>query len=386
VVLPAVRFVRRAVLASVLVAIVVSMVLAGRSPSSPQSFSALFGGGTSATRWGPVTASDRDMLIKVRQADLWEGPSGEQAAQRATRASVREVGRKLGVEHAQLDADLRVVAEKLGVDLPSQPSDAQKVWMAEISAAAPAAYDSTFINVVRSAHGEVMPLVDGVRSGTGNELVRQFAVEASQFIDRHMGYLESTGMVNYALFPPSTAPVARLTSIGGYNVPITLVLFVIAVLVAAALLRGLSGSRPGGPPRTGGGRAGWWRYAAELGDLLRDRARRRPPPRRAGRDLGDLADPVDDSSMVSTAELIAMINPPASASTRTVPPTDTPAREWSAAPRRAGTGERRRAGTGGPRATGTGERRASVPAQRGSCGPPLRTPPKLSRSTDTRPW
>jgi len=122
-VLPAVRFVRWAVLAAVLVAVLVSVVLAGRSPSSPQSLSALFGGGTVDTPWGPLGASDRDMLIKVRQANLWEGPSGEQAAQRANNPAVREVGRKLGIEHAQLDADLRATAAKLGVPLPSQPSD-----------------------------------------------------------------------------------------------------------------------------------------------------------------------------------------------------------------------------------------------------------------------
>lgn len=292
--LPAVRFVRWAVLGSVLIAIAVSVVLAGRSPSSPQSVSALFGGGTTDTRWGPLGASDRDMLIKVRQANLWEAPVAEQAAQRATSPAVREVGRKIAVEHAQLDGDLRVVAEKLNLPLPSQPSDQQKVWMAEISGASPQTYDKTFINVVRSAHGEVMPLVEGVRSGTQNELVRQFAIEAAQFVGRHMEYLESTGLVDYALFPPSTAPAARLTSIGGYNVPITLVLFVIAVLVSAALLRGVGRSRPGTVGRAGG--AGRWaRVAALLG-------RTRPAARPGGRSA--------EPSSVTTAELIAVLNPP----------------------------------------------------------------------------
>jgi predicted outer membrane protein len=292
-VLPAVRFVRWAVLGSVLIAIAVSVVLAGGSPSSPQSLSALFGGGTSDTSWGPLGASDRDMLIKVRQANLWEAPVAEQAAQRATSPAVREVGRKIAVEHAQLDGDLRVVADKLNLPLPSQPSDQQKVWMAEISGASPQTYDKTFINIVRAAHGEVMPLVEGVRSGTQNELVRQFAIEAAKFVGRHMEYLESTGLVDYALFPPSTAPAARLTSIGGYNVPITLVLFVIAVLVSAALLRGVGRSRPGTVGRAGAGR--WARVAALLG-------RTRPAARPGGR----AAEP----SSVTTAELIAVLNPP----------------------------------------------------------------------------
>ncbi|HWN32226.1 MAG TPA: DUF4142 domain-containing protein [Pseudonocardia sp.] len=297
--LPAVRFVRWAVLAAVLVVVLVSVVLAGRSPSSPQSLSALFGGGTVDTPWGPLGASDRDMLIKVRQADLWEGPTGEQAAQRASSPAVREVGRKLGIEHAQLDGDLRAMAAKLGVPLPSQPSDQQKVWMAEITGASAPNYDKTFINLVRSAHGEVMPLVEGVRSGTQNQLVRQFAIEAGEFIGRHMDYLESTGLVDYTLFPPSTAPAARLTSIGGYNVPITLVLFVVAVFVSAALLRGLGRSRPGAPPRAAG--PGWWTRLAE-------RLERREPGRPARRFSRS-----DQHSTVTTAELIAVLNPPPAA-------------------------------------------------------------------------
>ena len=383
--LPAVRFVRWAVLAAVLVAVLVSVVLAGRSPSSPQSLSALFGGGTVETPWGPLGASDRDMLIKVRQANLWEGPSGEQAAQRAINPAVREVGRKLGIEHAQLDADLRATAAKLGVPLPSQPSDQQRVWMAEITGASQQTYDTTFINLVRSAHGEVMPLVEGVRSGTQNELVRQFAIEAGTFIGRHMDYLESTGLVDYALFPPSTAPAARLTSIGGYSVPITLVLFVVAVFVSAALLRGLGRTRPGTPSRAAG--PGWWnRLSSRL-----DRGAGGRPGRR-----------FDQHSTVTTAELIAVLNPPLDAEASSA----APAAEPAVAERVEAVGGRIPAqrAPSGPRPV------RSVPARRPDELPVARSmarahrvvrpgrssaertveqerrPPKLGRSGAARPW
>jgi predicted outer membrane protein len=389
-VLPAVRFVRWAVLGSVLVAIAVSVVLAGRSPSSPQSLSALFGGGTSDTRWGPLGASDRDMLIKVRQANLWEAPVAEQAAQRATSPAVREVGRKIAVEHAQLDGDLRVVADKLSLPLPSQPSDQQKVWMTEIAGASRQNYDKTFINIVRSAHGEVMPLVEGVRSGTQNELVRQFAIEASQFIGRHMDYLESTGLVDYALFPPSTAPAARLTSIGGYNVPVTLVLFVIAVLVSAALMRGVGRSRPGAAGQVG--RPGRWARVTALLDRSRQPTRRGGP---GGRPT--------EPSTVTTAELIAVLNPP-----------DPDAEPAPAQPRRGARAAVRlssiptqRAGSPSaatrlpepksvPDPPRSGPGSAQVPARVKSrsartrepvgVAHPERRPPKLGRTSGNRPW
>ncbi|MBO0848556.1 MAG: DUF4142 domain-containing protein [Pseudonocardia sp.] len=289
-------------------ATLVSIALAGRSPSSPVSLSSLFGGGITQTPWGPLGPADRDLLIKVRQANLWEGPAGEQAAQRATSPAVREVGRKLGIEHAELDAKTREAAERLGVVLPSEPSDQQKVWMGQIADASPADYDKTFVNVVRSAHGEMMPLVEGVRSGTQNELVRQFAIAGSSFIARHMDYLESTGLVDYSLFPSSTAPAARMVSVAGYYLPITLVLFAISVAVAAAMLRGLGRSR-GRKTRAKGPAEGSAKGGDNAGHGDRSAGRRRDRQRKGA-----------EPRTVTTEELIAVLTPSGAEPPRTVAP------------------------------------------------------------------
>jgi predicted outer membrane protein len=281
------------VLGSLLVAILVSVVLAGRSPSSPQSLSALFGGGETATPWGPVGPSDRDMLIKLRQANLFDGPTGEQAGEWATAPSVRQLGVQLDQVHAQLDAQLLDAADRLGVALPSQPGDQQKVWLNAITDATASGYDTTFVNLLRSAYGELLPLVAGVRAGTENRLVRQLAIVAGDAIGQNMRLLEGTGLVDYTLLPPSTAPAARLTAIGDYTVPVTLLLFLAAVLVCAMMVRELG--RSGTP---GGTRAGWLARAVGLAGSARDRALRSTRRRR-----------VDRERMVTTAELIAVLNP-----------------------------------------------------------------------------
>ena len=295
--LGSVRFVRLAVLGSLLVAIGVSLVLAGRSPSSPQSLSGLFGGGEVATEWGPLSPSDRDMLIKLRQADLFDGPCGDQAGQRALASSVRRAGNRLGQTHAQLDAQLLATANQLGVALPNQPSDQQSVWRNAIASAPATSYDASFVNLLRAAYGELLPQIEGVRSGTQNQLIRHLAITASARIEGNMQSLERTGEVNYALLAPSTAPAARLTAIGGYVVPITLLLFLAAVVVGAMMLRGLRLPAPGG--------AGAGLVAKRLSGLFgkardkaRERALRSARQRRADRDR-----------MVTTAELIAVLKP-----------------------------------------------------------------------------
>jgi predicted outer membrane protein len=194
--------------------------------------------GWTQTQWGPLGPADRDLLIKVRLAGLWEGPTGQQAEQMATSAEVREVGRKLAEEHAQLDEEVRSVADQLGVPLPSGPNAQQMAWMAEISSKTGSDYDRTFVQRVREAHGIVLPIISEVRSGTQNDLVRQFADTAATFVTRHHAYLESTGLVDYAALPHhGPGLLGGGTDMSDLLVPF--LVFIAALLAAVALFWGL---------------------------------------------------------------------------------------------------------------------------------------------------
>ncbi|MGH3897717.1 MAG: DUF4142 domain-containing protein, partial [Pseudonocardiaceae bacterium] len=164
--------------------------------------------GWTQTQWGPLGPADRDLLVKVRQAGLWEVPTGRDAAQRARSVRVQEVGRLIAAEHADLDARVREVSARLGVVLPNQPSAQQQGWIAEIAGESGPEFDRTFVQRLRAAHGKVLPVISQVRSGTRNDLVRAFAATSAQFVTRHHEYLESTGLVDYSALPEPPAPAA----------------------------------------------------------------------------------------------------------------------------------------------------------------------------------
>ncbi len=172
------RILRGAVIITVLLAVSASVYQSWASGAPGTS-------GWTQTQWGPLGPADRDLLVKVRLAGLWEGPTGQQAEQLATSAEVREVGRKLAEEHAQLDAEVRSIADQLGVPLPSGPNAQQMAWMAEISSKTGSDYDRTFVQRVREAHGMVLPVISQVRSGTQNDLVSQYAETAATFVTRN---------------------------------------------------------------------------------------------------------------------------------------------------------------------------------------------------------
>ncbi|MFK4065587.1 DUF4142 domain-containing protein [Streptomyces sp. NPDC029674] len=152
---------------------------------------------TVSTDFGPLSALDRDFITKVRLAGLWELPAGQQAEERGTTAAVRTAGEHLVEGHTFLDARVREVATRLGLELPSQPSGQQRDWLAELSGARGEAYNQKFANILRRAHGKVFSVVAEVRANTRNSLVRTLADDANTTVLDHIKVLEGTGLVDF---------------------------------------------------------------------------------------------------------------------------------------------------------------------------------------------
>jgi predicted outer membrane protein len=226
------RFLRVSVLVAVVLAVAVS-VFQSWSSGSPGT------GGWTQTQWGPLGPADRDLLVKVRQAGLWEQPTGQQAVQQATSPQVREAGEHISGEHGTLDEEVRNTADKLGVLLPTSPTAQQQGWMKEISAQTGSDYDRMFVQRLREAHGNVLPLITAVRVGTRNDLVRAFAVTANEFVTRHIDYLESTGLVDFAALPAPPSPGLLSGALSWPDLIVPILVFVAALLAAVGLVAGL---------------------------------------------------------------------------------------------------------------------------------------------------
>jgi predicted outer membrane protein len=202
--------------------------------------------GVVQTSWGPLAPSDRDLLVKVRLACLWEMSTGQQAQQQATNPAVKEAARKITAEHTELDQKVREAADKLGVLLPSTPSAQQIGWMKEITAATGSDYDQIVVQRLREAHGIVLPLITTVRVGTRNSLVRTFAADTQEYVTRHIGYLESTGLVNYSALPDTPSPGLLSGSANWTDLIVPGLVLIACLLIAVGLgatLRGRGGSR-----------------------------------------------------------------------------------------------------------------------------------------------
>jgi predicted outer membrane protein len=199
--------------------------------------------GWTATKWGPLSPADRDLVIKVRLAGLWEMPAGDQAQRRGVDPRVRQIGAKIATEHAELDRATLQVAAKLGLEVPDEPIHQQRLWLGEMDDAKGKDFDQIFIDRLRVAHGQVFPIIGYVRAGTRNELIREFAATGNDYVGRHMDYLESSGLVDWDLVPVPPDPVhpfdvesfAGLTTRGRGLDPLVIWIVLAAALVAGAV-------------------------------------------------------------------------------------------------------------------------------------------------------
>ncbi|HZB31630.1 MAG TPA: DUF4142 domain-containing protein [Streptosporangiaceae bacterium] len=152
-------------------------------------------GGTS-TKWGPLSAADRDLLVKVRQAWLWQLSAAQEAGQRAGSPQVKSVGRQLAAQRADLEDRVRTVAAGLRVALPGRPDAEQRAWLTELSSARGKEYDELFVNRIRAGQSETLALAAQARASTGNTLIRGFAQRAVETVMEQMTLLERTGLVD----------------------------------------------------------------------------------------------------------------------------------------------------------------------------------------------
>jgi predicted outer membrane protein len=175
---------------------------------------ALPGAHVTQTRFGPIDDVDRLFLVKVRQAGLWERPTGLMAQQKAENGRFKEIGGILATDHVALDEEDRFVAKQLNVALPDKPSAEQQSWMREFGPKTGHDFDVSAVKWLRFAHGGVFSAIASVRANTRNEMMRLFAERANAMVNKHMSLLESTGLVQYDNLPHAAigAPAVALAA------------------------------------------------------------------------------------------------------------------------------------------------------------------------------
>ncbi|MEU5594288.1 DUF4142 domain-containing protein [Streptomyces sp. NPDC020298] len=149
------------------------------------------------TQWGPLTEGDRDFVVKVRAAGLWEYPVGQIGLQKGQSPAVKTASNHLIDGHAALDVSCRKIAPLLNITLPNIASPQQEGFVTQLKSDSGKQFDIDFANILRMTHGSIFNTIAKIRSTTKNSLVRALADQANDTVLDHMTVMEKTGDVDF---------------------------------------------------------------------------------------------------------------------------------------------------------------------------------------------
>ncbi|MEU6379804.1 DUF4142 domain-containing protein [Streptomyces sp. NPDC046909] len=157
---------------------------------------------------GPMTEADRDFVVLVRAAGLWEYPVGQMALQKGTTKAVKAAGEHLIDGHASLDAACRETAIQLNITLPDQPAPQQQGFVSRLNADSGKQFDTDMATILRATNGQLLPTIANVRTTTKNSLIRALADQVNDTVLDHITVLEKTGLVDFdqAIVQQTTSP------------------------------------------------------------------------------------------------------------------------------------------------------------------------------------
>ncbi|THA50189.1 DUF4142 domain-containing protein [Streptomyces sp. A1136] len=136
-----------------------------------------------------ASAGDQDTAFarSAHQGNLAEIAAGQDAQKHAMTACVKDVGAILVADHQKLDTDLKAVAAKSTIPLPTMPSaEQQQKLMTVQQQAGTARYDAAWLADQEAAHTQTLALIDKqIKTGTDTSLTNA-AHKARPIVAMHL--------------------------------------------------------------------------------------------------------------------------------------------------------------------------------------------------------
>ena len=123
---------------------------------------------------------------EAAQGGLAEVEMGRLAAQKAGNPSVREFGQRMVADHSKANAELKALAARKGLQLPSDMNSDQKSEMAKLEKLSGAEFDREYMSAMLKDHEEDVKAFE-TQSKEGNDAdVKAFAAKTLPTLQEHL--------------------------------------------------------------------------------------------------------------------------------------------------------------------------------------------------------
>ena len=135
--------------------------------------------------------ADRKFMDKAAQANLAEIQLGRLAQQNSQDPQVRQFGERMVRDHTQLNDQLMMAAQNMGVTLPTSPSKKDQETMDKLSALNGAAFDKAYARDMVKDHRADIREFEHESKDAHSAQVRELASNALPIIREHLQLAEN---------------------------------------------------------------------------------------------------------------------------------------------------------------------------------------------------
>lgn len=129
--------------------------------------------------------SDRMFFTKAASGGLAEVDAGKLASTKGNSKDVRGFGQKMVTDHSKNNAELKQLAAKKNVTLPSAPDAKHQQMVAELQSLSGDAFDRKYSDDMVKGHEEMAALLEQASKQTKDADVRAFAEKTLKAVHQH---------------------------------------------------------------------------------------------------------------------------------------------------------------------------------------------------------
>lgn len=144
--------------------------------------------GPGAMNTGP--AMDKTFVKEALEGNVGEVQMGQLALQKSNDDQVKQFAQRMVDDHGKMQAQLKPVAEQMGVKVPEGPSKGQMKKMDKMKTLSGDAFDQAYIKDMVKDHKADASEFKQEAQSTQNAQLKQLATEGGQTIESHLQQIQ----------------------------------------------------------------------------------------------------------------------------------------------------------------------------------------------------
>jgi putative membrane protein len=132
-----------------------------------------------------LSDDDRSFMMEAATGGMAEVEMGRLAARKGRSAEVRAFGRRMVRDHSKANSELRALAKRKSVTLPTDLNEEQKAGKAKLSNLSGAEFDREYMTMMVDDHNKDVKAFEDKAGNAGDHELKRFVVKTLPTLKMH---------------------------------------------------------------------------------------------------------------------------------------------------------------------------------------------------------